>query len=90
MYGSLVADLSAKIMAHLSIISTFLPIFMSIYTSTFLQYTEQATQTTKIAKTFPKYILYTHGPKEEQHHVKVGLPWLNKVESESIEPQFSF
>ena len=25
----------------------------------------------------------THGPKEEQLHVEVGSPWLNKVESES-------
>ena len=24
-----------------------------------------------------------HGPKEEQHVVEVGSPWLNKVESES-------
>ena len=28
-------------------------------------------------------ILYVHGPKEEQPCVEVGLPWLNKVESES-------
>ena len=28
-------------------------------------------------------ILYVHGPKEEQPCVEVGLPWLNKDESES-------